>query len=267
MRITRAFCLAALLAAPLSLHAQPKHLSEIIEAQMRPGWQSDSGTHIIALHLKLSPDWITYWRHPGESGIAPRFDWSGSRNLARARVHWPEPKLHISAGFLSIGYADELVLPIELTPERSGQPIELDGSVLIGVCADICIPVDLPLRLALSGPGKRDATILEALDRRPREARSAGLRGVDCDIAPDKRGLRLSAVLDLPQQGSREFVLVEPGAGALPSRALSTERNGASISGESLLQSGAGGIDRSAVRVSIVSENGMLEHRGCSIGN
>jgi DsbC/DsbD-like thiol-disulfide interchange protein len=29
--------------------------------------------------VELEPDWKTYWRVPGDSGIPPQFDWAGSK--------------------------------------------------------------------------------------------------------------------------------------------------------------------------------------------
>ena len=34
----------------------------------------------------MAPGWHTYWRYPGDSGVPPRFDFSGSDNLASAQV-------------------------------------------------------------------------------------------------------------------------------------------------------------------------------------
>ena len=60
-------------------------------------------------------------RHSGESGIPPRLDLSGSDNLAGATAALaPRRACLPKAGYLSIGYADELVLPLELTPARRG---------------------------------------------------------------------------------------------------------------------------------------------------
>ncbi len=261
----RLLTLALTLGLPHAAQAQAPRLSEILEAQMRAGWQTQNGTHIAALHLTLAHDWITYWRHPGESGLAPQFDWSGSRNLAQARVHWPEPRLYIKAGARSIGYSRELVLPIELTPERPGAPIELDATMFLGVCNDICIPVDLALRISVSGAGAHDHRIAEALDSRPGAARAAGLRDVSCDFAPDRRGVVLRAALDMPRMGTEEFVLVEMPGSQMPARALGSKRNGNAIQGQTLFQTKGGGIDRSAVRVSVISERGMVMHQGCSL--
>jgi len=40
------------------------------------------GPKILAgVQIRLSPRWKTYWRSPGDSGVPPTFDWSGSKNL------------------------------------------------------------------------------------------------------------------------------------------------------------------------------------------
>ncbi len=250
---------------PTAAAAQATHLSDIIDARMRHGWQTESGTHMTALHLRLSGDWMTYWRHPGESGIAPRLDWSGSRNLADARIHWPEPKLHIKSGFASIGYGGEVVLPIELIPQEPGLPMHLDATLSVGVCDDICIPVDLPLQLAVNDTGMMDGLIATALTRNPRKARSAGLRDVSCTVAPVKRGVKLSAHMTLPAQGAQEFALVEMYGSNIRTRALPSERNGDTLIGHVLMRPEQGeAIDRSSVRISVISENGVVKHQGCS---
>ena len=268
MNMLRSFLVATALVLPMAAQAQAPRLSEIFEAKMRPGWKTDTGTYIAALHLRLAQDWITYWRHPGESGIVPTLDTSRSRNLSNARILWPEPRLYIKAGFASIGYSDEIVLPIELTPEDAGQPVELDGVLSVGVCADICIPVDLALNVVAQGSGAPDTMISSAMTRRPKAAQSAGLQGMNCSITPDKRGLRLSASLQIPPQGHEEFVLVEMLGSTMPARVLPTERNGDTLTGHTLFRTkSGGGIDRSAVRISVISEHGTSVHHGCALSD
>ena len=240
--------------------------ADVVDTEMRAGWQTSSGTHMAALKLRLARDWITYWRHPGEAGIVPRLDWSGSQNVADARILWPEPQLHMKAGFASVGYADKVVLPIEVTPLDHARPVDLTATLSIGVCNDICIPLDLPVRVSLTGAGLHDAAIATALERRPRRARGAGLRDVACSITPDKRGIRLSAKLDLPQSGLREFVVIE--APGLAARVLPSERQGDTLIGHSLIRGQDGhAIDRSAIRLSVVSERGTLTHQGCALSD
>ena len=258
-----ALCAALL---PVAAPAQSPRLAEIIDARMRPGWQTEHGTHMAALHIRLAGNWITYWRHPGESGIVPRLDVAGSRNLAGARIHWPEPRLYFKAGQASIGYMGDVVLPIELTPQDPGLPLELDAKLLIGVCDDICIPVDVALQLNLYDSGRPDGMIATALTRKPRQARQTGLQTVTCTVTPEKRGIRLSVSLALPPQGRDEFALVEMVGSTVSSRAMRSERTGDTITGHSLLRLKPGeAIDRSAVRTSIVSENGVVQHQGCAL--
>lgn len=254
--------------APATAQAQSPKLSDILDARMRSGWQTEAGTHMAALHLRLAGNWITYWRHPGEGGIVPMLDWSSSRNLAGARIHWPEPRLYSKAGFASIGYSREIVLPIELTPTDPALPMELDAILSMGVCDDICIPVDLSLKLGVSDTGMPDGLIATALTRRPRAATGAGLRDISCTLTPEKRGFRLSAYLTLPQQGEEEFALIELAGNPVRSSALPSERTGDTLIGHTLLRVKAGdAIDRSTVRISIVSENGVVQHQGCTLSD
>lgn len=262
--------IAALAALGQSAAAQAPRPSDLIEASIRPGWMTESGTHMAALHLRIAQDWITYWRHPGETGIVPRLDWAASGNLADVTIHWPEPQLFIKAGFNSIGYSDELVLPIELTPQTPGAPIRLDAMLNIGVCDDICIPVDLALRSELNGAGQHDPLITQALARRPASSQQVGLREMRCDLTPAGRGVVLSVEMELPATGRDEFLLVElPGSG-MRSRVLPSARNGSTITGQLKLRPADGQIpliDRSTVQISLISERGTIRHQGCSVPN
>lgn len=261
--VALALCLALL---PVTALAQSPRVAEIIDARMRTGWQLENGSHMAALHIRLAEDWITYWRHPGESGIAPQLDITGSRNLAGARIHWPEPRLYFKAGMASIGYSRDVVLPIELTPQTPGQPMALDGRLHIGVCDDICIPVDLALRLDLADTGSPDGLIATALTRKPRAARKAGLQSVSCSVTPERRGMRLSVSMTLPQQDGAEFALVELAGSPASGRAMASERVGDTLTGHTMLRLKPGeAIDRSAIRTSIVSAKGVLEHQGCTL--
>ncbi len=60
------------------------------------GWREPDGSRIAAIAIDLAPGWYTYWRIPGEAGIAPRFDWSRSRNLASVAAEWPRPGLRLA---------------------------------------------------------------------------------------------------------------------------------------------------------------------------
>jgi DsbC/DsbD-like thiol-disulfide interchange protein len=115
------------------------------------GAVGDNGSnHVLAgVQIRLAPGWKTYWRTPGDSGVPPSFDWSGSKNLKQAEVLYPSPHRFPEAGGTAIGYADEVVFPIKVTPERPDEPVELKVSVDYGLCKTLCIPNQAILSLEL----------------------------------------------------------------------------------------------------------------------
>src|SRR3954464_3918821 len=53
---------------------------------------SRSGAVLLGgIAFQLQPGWKTYWRTPGDSGVPPRFDFSGSDNVEAVTVLWPAP--------------------------------------------------------------------------------------------------------------------------------------------------------------------------------
>lgn len=102
----------------------------------------ENGTYHAGLEFSLDPGWHTYWRYPGEAGVPPTFDFSGSQNLAGANVRYPAPGLYNDGFSTSIVYDENVVLPILVTPDDPQAPVELKMSLFFGICKDICVPGD-----------------------------------------------------------------------------------------------------------------------------
>lgn len=78
----------------------------------------------IGLQLQLTPGWHTYWRTPGDAGVAPSTGWKGSENLAGAQIARPVPQRLPALGDLeTIGYEDGVVLPIAVRLAHPGAPL------------------------------------------------------------------------------------------------------------------------------------------------
>ena len=116
----------------------------------------------LGLQFQLRKGWKIYWRSPGDAGYAPRLDWSDSENLAEARLLWPAPHRFSVLGLETLGYKDEVVLPIEATPRDRGQPLRLRARVDYLTCDDICIPYTARLSLDIP-PGDASPTELAHL--------------------------------------------------------------------------------------------------------
>lgn len=130
---------------------------------------------VAGVQLRMSSGWKTYWKSPGDSGVPPSFDWSGSTNLKHAEVLYPAPHRFAEANGWAIGYDDEIVFPVKITPEREGEPVELKLVFDYGLCKDLCIPNDVTLGLAVGADvGKGDALLIETFLARVPKAGAPG---------------------------------------------------------------------------------------------
>lgn len=98
------------------------------------------GPGLAGLEFRLAPGFKTYWRDPGDSGVPPTFDWSGSDNLAGVEVVWPAPKRFVDGISFYIGYHGAPVFPLRLTPVDAGKPMRLRLRIDYAVCDTMCIP-------------------------------------------------------------------------------------------------------------------------------
>ena len=87
---------------------------------------------------------------PGEVGLPPSLDWTGSDNVALVDFMWPAPERITAFGIESFGYEGEVVFPLQIVLEKPGELAVLRTKVNLLVCSDICGPVDFALTLTLS---------------------------------------------------------------------------------------------------------------------
>ncbi len=204
----------------LSLTALCVGLAVDARAQDESPWQRDShsavrllagsrsGTVLLGgIAIQLQPGWKTYWRTPGDSGVPPRFDFSKSDNVEAVTVLWPAPtKFDDGAGGHSLGYHDQVVLPLRIVAKSADKPMTLRAEISYAVCEKICIPVDAKAELAFTCVASTEDTALSsALDTVPkpanvgdpvpltiRDIKRDGKTGVIVDVAaPDARGVNL----------------------------------------------------------------------------
>lgn len=260
-------CLAALPAAALSPGLAAPTNAEV-SARVLPGWRLEDGTHMAALELRLAPGWKTYWRAPGDIGIPPRFDWRGSGNLRGVEVEWPTPERIDQGGMSSIGYHDTVILPLHVLAKQDARDVVLRGTVDIGVCQDICIPLTLELNAKLPAAATaRDGRIIAALADRPLSAEEANVHSVICTVTPGaKGGLALRAELSLPPSGGTEIAVIETEDPDIWIAPAHTTRQGDILIAETTLAQAEGrpfALDRSKLRLTILGTNHSVDIKGC----
>lgn len=245
-------------------HANPDEA--VLDAGLLPGWATDQGTHMAALSLTLAPGWKTYWRSPGEAGIPPSFDWSGSQNLRSVAIHWPTPQVFHTQGMQSIGYHDGMLLPLEVTAIDPSQPVTLHARIDMGVCNDICVPAMLDLSVTLTQPGVGDPAIKAALRDQPLGARAGGVSAVSCTVEATSDGLRVTAHLAIPQVGQQETVVMEPGLPGVWTSDSAVMRAGGTLTAVADLVGPSDApfaLDRSAIVLTVLGGAQAVEIRGC----
>ena len=93
------------------------------------------------VEIQLEPGWHTYWQVPGEAGVPPQFDFSGSENIAQINVNYPVPERYEAYGTVSVIYKDRVVFPLDVEISDPTKPARLSVSLFYGACAVVCIPV------------------------------------------------------------------------------------------------------------------------------
>jgi DsbC/DsbD-like thiol-disulfide interchange protein len=238
---------------------------DVLAAQLLPGWRMQDGTQMAGLQLTLAPGWKTYWRSPGDAGIPPSFNWSGSQNVRSVRIHWPAPSVFHANGMQSIGYHDQLVLPIEVTAIDPSLPMQLSARVDLGICDEICLPASVTLSTNLTTPGAPDASIKAALGQRPSTASEAGVAAIACKVDPIADGLRVTATIAVPGGGD-EIVAFETGDPSVWIAESAESRIGGTLTAVTEMVDTSGApfaLDRSGVTVTILSAGRAVEIRGC----
>src|SRR6202040_864601 len=134
---------------------------------------SRSGAVLLGgMAFQLEPGWKTYWRTPGDSGVPPRFDFSKSDNIEAVTVLWPAPtKFDDGAGGHSLGYHDQIVLPLRIVAKNPDKPVTLRADIHYAVCEKLCIPVEASAELAIASVAStEDSALFAALDTVPKPA-------------------------------------------------------------------------------------------------
>jgi suppressor for copper-sensitivity B len=193
----------------------PWSASEHAKLRLIAGPTTSTGKQRVGVEIVMSPGYKTYWRSPGQFGVPPAFDWSGSTNIGGLDVRWPVPeRFQDSAGY-SIGYVGEVVIPISVQPVDPSRPVLVVLKLDYAVCEKICIPAKGEASLWLE-PGVTTVSSprLESFEARVPVPVKPGAHkekiaiveaGLDDSVVDP--GLRL--ILQPPTEGRIEDIFVE----------------------------------------------------------
>jgi thiol:disulfide interchange protein DsbD len=161
----------------------------------------------LGLRIEHAPHWHTYWKNPGDSGLATTLQWTLPAGFQAGEIAWPTPRPLPVGPLLNFGYEGALLLPVSVTVPAgfAGEVLEVKLRADWLVCRDVCIPEggDFVLRVpARAATALHGALFEQSRARAPRRAAQAQgqarveggalqvrVQGVPADLAG--RALRL----------------------------------------------------------------------------
>ena len=124
----------------------------------------------IGLQLAHIPHWHTYWKNPGDSGLATTLEWSLPPGITAGDIAWPLPKKFPIGNLANYGYEGTILLPVPITVSPDFKAPLLSGEVEVRlkatwlVCKTECIPQegDFSLKLPVRSSSALNTAAFEA---------------------------------------------------------------------------------------------------------
>ena len=159
---------------------------------------ADAGKTVwLGLQLTHLPEWHTYWKNPGDSGLPTTLQWTLPAGVTAGEIAWPLPKKIPLGNLANYGYDGTVLLPVPLTISPAFKPSLLSSGLEIKlkatwlVCRLECVPQDG--EFILNVPVRGSTALNSAAFAASLKAQPAALEG-DSRVAVDGQQLKLTVV-------------------------------------------------------------------------
>lgn len=200
-RFLSALLLIAAYALPISASAQKSINSVVTTPQVRAELLAHAPQGVqpgqpvwVGLQITHQPAWHTYWKNPGDSGLATSLTWTLPPGVTAGDIAWPVPhKIRIGT-LANYGFEGTLLLPVPLTiapdfkPPLLASELEVKLHAVWLVCRQECIPEegDFVLKLPVkSSTGMHAAAFDAALAAQPTDLKARSqvrVQGADIQV-------------------------------------------------------------------------------------
>lgn len=68
----------------------------------------------LGVYIVHQPDWHTYWKNPGDSGLPTTLEWTLPTGAQASDIQWPAPKKLPFGPLINYGYDGQVLLPVKL---------------------------------------------------------------------------------------------------------------------------------------------------------
>ena len=110
----------------------------------------------LGLLLQHQPDWHTYWKNPGDSGLATELTWTLPKGMVAGVAQWPTPTRIRIGRLANFGFENMVLLPVPVDVTSGFAAAAQAGDVTIRlkaswlVCRQECIPQEGEFALTLA---------------------------------------------------------------------------------------------------------------------
>ena len=143
-----------------------------VEVIPNNGVLSYNNQKFIGLKISLEKDWKTYWKNPGDAGVALDINFSEDSKINNYKVLFPFPNKFIDHGVITNGYEKEVIYPIKIDFNDDVTVFESNLIVDYLICNKICIPKTeikkLNLDLVKNTQNLVDSEVYEFLKKVPK---------------------------------------------------------------------------------------------------
>jgi thiol:disulfide interchange protein DsbD len=143
--LRRIAAFSLLLSPLLSATAQTEVRTEQLRAELlahAPAGVTPGKPLWLGLLLEHAPHWHTYWKNPGDSGLATRLQWTLPPGVDVGEIDWPVPQRLPVGPLMNYGYEGRVLLPVRVqVPAGFDAPslsVQLQADWL--VCKEVCLP-------------------------------------------------------------------------------------------------------------------------------
>jgi DsbC/DsbD-like thiol-disulfide interchange protein/cytochrome c biogenesis protein CcdA len=124
----------------------------------------------VGLQLAHKPEWHTYWKNSGDSGLPTTLEWTLPPGVIAGDIAWPIPKKIPIGSLANYGYEGTVLLPVPLTitpdfkPPLTGHTLDIKLKASWLVCRKECIPEEgeFALQIPLKGSTALNGAAFEA---------------------------------------------------------------------------------------------------------
>jgi DsbC/DsbD-like thiol-disulfide interchange protein len=174
----------------------------------------------VGLQLTHQPEWHTYWKNSGDSGLPTQLDWQLPAGIDAGEIAWPTPKKIPIGTLANYGYEKTVLLPVPLTvaPGFAGSQLEVKLKAAWLVCRKECIPqegdfsLSIPVRSSTGTSSQlfKDtfAATPKALPAGPSQVDVGGGKAIRISLAGLPAALQGKTLALYPETGS----VIEPAA-------------------------------------------------------